>query len=51
MPPPFLTSALDAGKWSASRPCRLSGPQSRSGRCGEEKNRALPGMKPGQSSP
>jgi hypothetical protein len=22
--PPFLTSALDGGEWSASRPCRLN---------------------------
>jgi hypothetical protein len=45
----FLTSALDVGKWSVSRPCRFTplgerapgthwiggwvGPQSRSGRC------------------
>jgi hypothetical protein len=47
----FLTSALDGGEWSASRPYRftpekeyryplnrrLGGPQSRSGRFGEEK--------------
>jgi hypothetical protein len=54
---PFLTSALDGGEWSASRPCRftpgrnstryplvmrLGGPQGRSGSCGEEKNLALP---------
>jgi hypothetical protein len=45
----FFTSALDGGEWSASRPClfipgetgpginwRLSGPQSRFGRYGEE---------------
>jgi hypothetical protein len=51
--PPFLTSPLDGGEWTASRPYRftprekspkyaldrrLSGPQSRSGRCGVEKN-------------
>jgi hypothetical protein len=50
--PPFFTSALGGGEWSASRPTalspgkelpvpigeRLGGPQSRSGRCGEEKN-------------
>jgi hypothetical protein len=46
--PPFLTSALDGGEWLASRPCpftpqyildrRLGGPESRSGRYGEEKN-------------
>jgi hypothetical protein len=30
---------------------RLSGYQNRSGRCGEEKNLALPGMEPGSSSP
>jgi hypothetical protein len=47
----FLTSALDGGEWSVLRPGlftsgqktlypldrRLGGPQSRSGRCGEEK--------------
>jgi hypothetical protein len=48
----FLTSALVGGEWSASRPCRftprlksprypldrrLSEPQNRAGRCGEEK--------------
>jgi hypothetical protein len=52
----FLTSALDGGEWSASRPgrftprespwCpldrRLGGPQSRSGRGGEEKNSQPP---------
>jgi hypothetical protein len=27
------------------------GPHSRSGRCGKEKNLALPGMEPGSSSP
>jgi hypothetical protein len=51
MAPPFLTSAVDVGERSASRPGRLTpwenplyplvrrlgGPQSRSGRCGEEK--------------
>jgi hypothetical protein len=51
--PPFLISALEWGDWSAPRPCRftsgetaptyplnirLGGPQSRSERCGEEKN-------------
>jgi hypothetical protein len=30
---------------------RLGGPQSWSGHCGEEKNLALPGIKPGPSSP
>jgi hypothetical protein len=51
------TSALDGGKWSASRPQgkilwypldrRLGGPQSRSGRGGEEKNSQLPsGIEP-----
>jgi hypothetical protein len=48
--PPFLTSALNGGEWSASRPCRFTpgerkhgtywiggwGPQRRSGRCGEK---------------
>jgi hypothetical protein len=43
----FLTSALDGGEWSASRPhCftpreRAPGPQSRSGRCGGEKKSQL----------
>jgi hypothetical protein len=56
--PPFLTSALEGGEWSASRPCRftpeeraprypldrrLAGLQSRSGRYGEEKNVAPSG--------
>jgi hypothetical protein len=55
-----LTSALDGGEWSASRPGhltprkeplvpvrRLGGPQSRSGRCGEEKNsQPSPGIEP-----
>jgi hypothetical protein len=44
--PPFLTSALDGGEWSASRPLylrekrgrRLGGPHSRYGYCGVEKN-------------
>jgi hypothetical protein len=51
--PTFSTSALDGGDWSASRPRRFSpqeksprlpldrllcGPQSQSGRCGEDKN-------------
>jgi hypothetical protein len=52
--PPFLTSAQDAGEWWASRPGkippyplarRLNGPQSRSGRCGENKT-PLPGIEP-----
>jgi hypothetical protein len=53
----FLTSALDGGEWSASRPGRftpqgmnpwylldrmLGGPQSRSGCGGEEKNSQTP---------
>jgi hypothetical protein len=53
----FLTSALDGGQWSASRPSRftpregaprypldrrLGGPQSRSGHGGEEKNSQSP---------
>jgi hypothetical protein len=53
--PPFLTSALDVGEWSASHPYRfalwekstrypldrrLDGPHSRSGRYGEEKDLA-----------
>jgi hypothetical protein len=51
-----LTTALDGGEWSASRPgCftprekpplltvrRLGGPQNRSGRSGEEKNSQPP---------
>jgi hypothetical protein len=64
--PLFLTSALDAGKLSASRPCsftlggkslryplnwRLGGPQSRSGRSGEEKNLVLLEIKPGPTIP
>jgi hypothetical protein len=64
--PPFLTSAVDGGEWSASRPGRfiargrsprypldrrLGGPQGQSGRCGEEKNLAVPGIEPGPSSP
>jgi hypothetical protein len=55
----FLTSVLVGGKWSASRPYRftpgerapphsldrrLGGPQSRSGRYGEEKILTLPGL-------
>jgi hypothetical protein len=65
--PLFLTSELDAGELSDSRPgcfaflertsldkrtgC-LGGPQSRSGRCGEEKNRFhMPGIEPRLSSP
>jgi hypothetical protein len=44
--PPFLTSVLDGGEWSASRPGRrrgkcpeypMGGLQIRSGRCEEEK--------------
>jgi hypothetical protein len=57
-----LTSALDEGEWSASRPFgknpqyplyrRLGGPQSRSGRGGEEKySLLLPGIEPRSSSP
>jgi hypothetical protein len=58
----FLTSALDGGEWSASRPCRalprgkdpryplyrrVGGPQSRSGHRGYRKNPLpLPGIKP-----
>jgi hypothetical protein len=57
-----LTSALDGGEWSASRPGhftpreralgidwlrRLGGPQSQSGRSGEKKNfQPLPGLEP-----
>jgi hypothetical protein len=62
---PFLTSVLGVGEWSASRPGRftpgeepqypldrrLGGPQSRSGRCGEEKNLLpLPGIETRLSS-
>jgi hypothetical protein len=47
--PPFLTTGLDGGEWSASRPShftpaetapgrKLGGPQSQSGRYEEEKN-------------
>jgi hypothetical protein len=36
-----LTSALDGGHWTAT-PGRLGGSQSRSERCGEERNLALP---------
>jgi hypothetical protein len=64
--PLFLTSALDGGEWSASRPCRfiprgksprypldrrLGGPQGRSRRCGEIIQLALPGIEPEPSSP
>jgi hypothetical protein len=55
------TSALGGGEWSASRPGRfprypldrrLGGPQSRSGRCGEEKNLLpLPGIELRPPSP
>jgi hypothetical protein len=55
--PLLLTPALDGGEWLASRFCRftpgkelrypldrrLAGPQSRSGRCGLEKNISLYG--------
>jgi hypothetical protein len=65
--PPFLTSALHGAEWSTSRPGpsileeksprypldrRLGGPQSRSGRCGVDKNTLpLPGIEPWLSSP
>jgi hypothetical protein len=49
--PPILTSALDGGEWSTSRPGRytpgnrrLGGPQNRSGRCGGLL--LLPGIEP-----
>jgi hypothetical protein len=64
--PLFLTSALDVGEWSASRPfrfipqgnrprypldIRLGGVHSRPGRCEEEKNIFLrPGMEPSSSA-
>jgi hypothetical protein len=50
---PFLTSVAYGGEWSAWRLCcfnpwypldrNLEGPQSRSGRCGEEENLAPAG--------
>jgi hypothetical protein len=65
--PPFLTSALDGGEWSASRPGRytpeerapplyplarrLGGSQSGSGRCEEKKNLPLLGIEHLPSSP
>jgi hypothetical protein len=61
--PPFLTSALNGGDWSVPPPPpggkspqypwdrRLGGPHSWLRHCGEEKNLALPGIKPGLSSP
>jgi hypothetical protein len=65
--PRILTSALDVGEWSASRPGRftprerdpdthwigrLGGPQSRSVRGGEGKNsESLPGLDPSISQP
>jgi hypothetical protein len=54
--PPFLTSGLDGGEWSASRlwyplGMRLDEPQSRSGRCGEEENLTMLGIETGLSSP
>jgi hypothetical protein len=60
MAPPFLTSAQGGDEWSASRPGlfipqrdrprypldrRLDGPQSRSRRCGAEKNLAPAGIR------
>jgi hypothetical protein len=62
----FLSSALDGGQWSPSCPSRftsqeknprypldrmLGGSQSRSGRCGEDKEFGMPGMEPEPSSP
>jgi hypothetical protein len=63
----FLTSVLDGGEWSASRPGRftlregapgypldrrLGGPQSRSGLGGEEKiSQTLPGLEPPITQP
>jgi hypothetical protein len=63
--PPFLTSALDGGEWSASRPYRIIPRERAPGthwvggwvgpRAGldavEEKHFALPGIEPGASSP
>jgi hypothetical protein len=64
--PPFSTSVLDGGEWSASCPCRFTpserapgkqwkrgwfGHQRRFGRYGEKNNLALPGIEPGESSP
>jgi hypothetical protein len=58
MAPLFLTSALDGGVVSftpalppGKSPPVPTGPQSRSGRCEEEKTLALPGIEPGPSSP
>jgi hypothetical protein len=65
--PRFLTSQLDRGEWLASgNGCfnsrrnisrryplnrRLGGPKCQSGRCGEDKNLAKPGIEPGPSIP
>jgi hypothetical protein len=58
--PTLLTSSLDIDELllylRGNNPLypldrRLVGPQSLSGRCGEEKNLALPGLKPGPSNP
>jgi hypothetical protein len=59
----FFTSALDRGEWSALCPSHFSpeerapgthegmgGPQRNSGRCGEEKNLALPGIEEARGS-
>jgi hypothetical protein len=62
--PPILTTALDGCKWSASHYCRFISrkkipfrthriegwlvPQNRSGCCGEEKKRAMPGTESGR---
>jgi hypothetical protein len=43
------TAGLPAGEYPLYR--RVGGPQSTPGRCGEEKNLALPGIEPSPSSP
>jgi hypothetical protein len=64
--PPLLTSVLDGGEWSVSRPCRFNpgegapgthwiggwvGPKAGLEAVEETKNLALPGIEPGPSSP
>jgi hypothetical protein len=63
--PHFLTSALDGGEWVSFTPSplypqgkcpqyplirRLGGPQSQCRYCGEDRNLALLGIKPGSSN-